>query len=75
MKEKTISAQDIVKKYNIPYHTLNYYSAIGLLPVLSKEGNKRVYDEKEVRDRLQTISSLSKQGYPLHLIRKKLVGV
>lgn len=75
MKKKIISAQDIVKKYNLPYHTLNYYTAIGLLPLLSKNGNQRMFEEEEIKSRLKEIARLAKEGYPLNLIRKKLLGV
>lgn len=75
MKKKTISAKEIVKKYKIPYHTLNYYTTMGLLPLEGKNGNEREYDEKETASRLAKIFRLAKEGYPLHLIRKKLVGV
>lgn len=75
IKKKTISAQEIVKKFNLPYHTLNYYTAIGLLPLLSKIGNQRMFDEDEVRARLKEIARLAQEGYPLNLIRKKLLGV
>ena len=70
-----ISAQDIIKKFNIKYPTLNYYTTIGLLPLSGKNGNQRMYDEDEVRRRLEEIARLSQEGYPLNLIRKKLVGV
>ncbi|MDP3790755.1 MAG: MerR family transcriptional regulator [Candidatus Omnitrophota bacterium] len=72
---KKISAQDIVKKFNIRYPTLNYYTTIGLLPLLGKNGNQRIYDEGEVKRRLEEITRLSQEGYPLNLIRKKLLGV
>jgi DNA-binding transcriptional MerR regulator len=72
---KKISAQDIVRKFNIKYPTLNYYTTIGLLPLLGKNGNQRMYDEDEVRRRLGEIARLSQEGYPLNLIRKKLVGI
>ena len=72
---KKISAQDIVKKFGIKYHTLNYYTTIGLLPLSGKRGNRRMYDENEIRARLGEISRLSQEGYPLNLIRKKLVGI
>ena len=75
MKKRIISAKDIVKKFNIPYHTINYYTAIGLLSVLGKNGNQRMYEEKEIKRRLERISSLVNEGYPLHLIRKKIIGV
>lgn len=72
---RLISAQDIVKKFNIQYHTLNYYTAIGLLPVSKKNGNQRMYEEELIKERLKEISRLSQEGYPLNLIRKKLVGI
>ncbi|UCD15483.1 MAG: MerR family transcriptional regulator [Candidatus Omnitrophota bacterium] len=75
MKGKAISAQDIVKRFNIPYHTVNYYTTIGLLPLLRKEGNQRMYDAQVIRRRLNRIFTLSKKGYPLNLIRKKIIGV
>lgn len=72
---KKVSAQDIVKKFGIKYHTLNYYTTIGLLPLSGKRGNRRMYDENEIRARLGEITRLSQEGYPLNLIRKKLVGI
>ena len=75
MSKKTITAREIVKKFNIPYHTLNYYTAMGLLPVLTKTGNQRIYDEDEIGKRLQMISGMVGEGYPLNLIRKKLLGI
>ena len=70
-----ITAQDVVKKFNIKYHTLNFYTTIGLLPMSGKNGNQRMYDEGQIRTRLAEITRLSQEGYPLNLIRKKLVGV
>jgi DNA-binding transcriptional MerR regulator len=72
MEKKVISAQEIVAKFNTPYYTVNYYTAIGLLPVAGKIGNKRMYEEAVVRERLQKISELAREGYPLNLIQKKL---
>ncbi|MBL7085244.1 MAG: MerR family transcriptional regulator [Candidatus Omnitrophica bacterium] len=75
MKKKYIFAQEIIKKFNISYQTLNYYTAMGLLPVTKRIGNKRVYEEEMIIQRLQRISRLAKEGYPLNLIRKKIVGI
>ncbi len=72
---KLISAQEVVKKFGIQYHTLNYYTVIGLLPVSAKVGNQRMYEELFIKKRLQEILRLSQEGYPLNLIRKKLVGI
>ena len=74
MEKKVISAQEIVAKFNTPYYTVNYYTAIGLLPVSVKKGNKRMYEESVVKERLQKISELAREGYPLNLIQKKLLN-
>jgi DNA-binding transcriptional MerR regulator len=73
MEKKIISAQEIVTKFNTPYYTVNYYTVIGLLPVSAKIGNKRMYEESVVKERLQKISELAREGYPLNLIQKKLL--
>jgi DNA-binding transcriptional MerR regulator len=75
MKNKMISAKEIVKRFKIRYHTINYYTMIGLFPLIGKNGNQRLYEEKQIRLRLRKIAKLSKEGYPLQLIRKKLLGV
>jgi len=75
MAKKIISAQEIVVKFHTPYQKINYYTAIGLLPVAAKVGNKRMYEEQVIKERLQKISELAREGYPLNLIRKKLVGM
>jgi len=71
-KKKAISAKEVVRKFNISYHTVNYYTAMGLLTVLGKKGNERFFDEDETRQRLTQIFRLIQEGYPLHLIRKKV---
>ncbi|MDD3345919.1 MAG: MerR family transcriptional regulator [Candidatus Omnitrophica bacterium] len=72
MEKKGITAQEVVSKFRIPYYTVNYYTAIGLLPVSGKIGNKRMYDETIIKERLKKISELAREGYPLNLIQKKL---
>jgi len=72
MEKKPILAKDIVKRFNLSYHTVNYYTAIGLLPVLAKKGNSRLYDEEIIRERLSRILQMIAEGYPLRLIRKKI---
>ena len=67
-----ISIKEIVKKYNIPYSTVNHYTNISLLSVASRNKNTRFYKEAQVRERLRRISELRGKGYPLHLIRKEL---
>ena len=67
-----ISAQEIAKKYNISYQAVNYYTNLGLLVVRKRKGNGRLYDEKEVEERLKKIAELKDEGYPLKLICKML---
>lgn len=67
-----ISAQEVVSKFGIPYYTVNYYTAIGLLPIAGKMGNRRMYEEAVIKERLKKISELASEGYPLNLIQKKL---
>jgi DNA-binding transcriptional MerR regulator len=72
---KTISAQEIVKAHHITYQAVNYYTDLGLLPVLLKKGNARCYDRDVVERRLKEIKSLASEGYSLRLIRKRLIGI
>ena len=67
-----ISAQEIIKKYNISYQTVNYYTSLGLLVVRKRRGNGRLYDEEEVEKRLKRVAELKDEGYPLGLICKML---
>ena len=69
-----ITAREIVRKYPLSYQTLNYYTTIGLLSVVKKSTNQRLYREPDIRDRLRKITSLKNEGYPLHLIRRLLTS-
>jgi DNA-binding transcriptional MerR regulator len=72
---KLISAKEITSRYNITYQTVNHYTDFGLLPLMIKKGNVRFYDEPLVRYRMTRIVKLTREGYSLRLIRKKLVGI
>lgn len=79
MNKKTkaahVSAAQIVKKYGVTYQAVNHYTNLGLLQVVTKNGNVRMYAKHKVKDRLSKISQLVNEGYSLRLIRKKLIGV
>ena len=70
-----ISIKEIVKKYGISYSTVNYYTMIGLLTVVDRRKNIKLYDEIEVKERLTKIIKLKNKGYPLDLIRKELNNI
>ncbi|MFH1752857.1 MAG: MerR family transcriptional regulator [Candidatus Omnitrophota bacterium] len=65
---KVISLQEIVSSFGISYQTLNYYTSLGLLHTERRQGNKRLYDAKDVRQRLGRIDKLKNEGYPLRII-------
>ena len=73
--DKFISAKEIVKKYHFSYQKVNRYTDAGLLSVVFKKGNTRLFNREKVHKRLKQISYLSREGYSLRLIRKKLVGI
>jgi DNA-binding transcriptional MerR regulator len=70
-----VSAKDIIAKYHLTYQTINYYTDFGLLSMVCKKGNVRYYDGVEVKQRLIKITRLSREGYSLRLIRRKLLGI
>ncbi len=72
---KLISAKDIIARYHLTYQTINYYTDFGLLSMVCKKGNVRYYDGVQVRQRLSKITKLSREGYSLRLIRRKLLGI
>jgi DNA-binding transcriptional MerR regulator len=74
-KDRAISAKEITSHYNISYQTVNHYTDLGLLSVMQKQGNVRYYDRGLLGRRLKIIRKLSKEGYSLRLIRKRLVGI
>lgn len=63
-----ISPEAIIKKFNISYQTINYYTNLGLLIVRKKQGNSRLYDCAEVKKSLVKITDMKNQGYSLKLI-------
>ena len=69
---KTISANEIIRKYHLSYQTVNYYTNLDLLLAVKNKGNKRLYDADTVAFRLKRIQELKSEGYPLRLIKKEL---
>jgi len=73
MADKFITVKEIASKYGLSYQVVNRYSDAGLLDVAFKKGNIRFYDRRQTDRRIRQISSLSREGYSLMLIRKKLL--
>ncbi len=72
-KNGVLTAKDISRKYKVGYPTINYYTDIGLFPIVGREGNKRLYNDRQIRQRLHIISEMVNDGYPLRLIRRKIM--
>ncbi|MCX7927411.1 MAG: MerR family transcriptional regulator [Candidatus Omnitrophica bacterium] len=72
---KYITAKEIAQKYALSYQSINRYSDAGLLPVAFKKGNIRYFERSVVIKRMKTILEMSKDGYSLLLIRKKILGI
>lgn len=69
-----LTAKDISRKYKVAYPTINHYTDLGFLAIIKREGNKRLYNDRQVRTRLTLISKMMNEGYPLRLIRKKIAS-
>ena len=69
---RLITIKEICRQFNITPYAVNHYTNLGLLKVVVKKKNRRLYDDVEVESRLKQISQLISQGYPLQLIGKKL---
>lgn len=69
-----LTAKDISRKYKVAYPTINHYTDLGFLPIVKREGNKRLYNDKQVKNRLSLISKMVNEGYPLRLIRRKILA-
>ncbi len=63
-----IFPEAIIKKFNISYQTINYYTNLGLFVVRKKQGNSRLYDLEEVKKSLVKITEMKNQGYSLKLV-------
>ncbi len=72
MKQKLISAKEIIGKHHLTYQTINHYTNFGLLSVVTKKMNARLYDEEQIEKRLAKISELASRGFSLRLIRQAL---
>ncbi len=69
-----VTAKQISKKYKVAYPTLNHYTDLGFLAVVKRDGNRRLYNGRQVRVQLSLISKMTNEGYPLRLIRKKMLS-
>ena len=67
-----VTAKDIAKKYKVAYPTINHYTDLGFLHIVKRDGNRRLYNGRQVKNRLALISRMANEGYPLRLIRRMI---
>jgi len=70
--KKQITIKELAHKFKLTPYTINHYTNLGLLKVVGKKRNRRLYNEEDVKYRLVKIAELISRGYPLQLISKKL---
>ena len=73
--DKLITAKEISARFGLSYQVINRYTDAGLLSIVIKKGNIRLYNREQVTKRIRQIQDLIREGYSLVLIRKKLVGI
>ena len=74
MKGKLVTAKEIVERCKISYSKVNLYTNLGFFKVVAKKGNKRLYNWEEVERCWEKVKKLIDEGYPLRLVRKKLLN-
>lgn len=67
--ENLISTKEIAQEYGFSYARVNHYVAMGVLPVVRRDGVKRLHDKKEIKRRMEKIIELKNKGYTLSSIR------
>lgn len=72
--QRLASSKEISLKLNIPLSTVTHYTNLGLFKVAGRRGNKRLYDEDGAKSQFAKIRKMISEGYPLRLIRDKLIA-
>jgi DNA-binding transcriptional MerR regulator len=71
--KRTVTSQEVAVKFRLSYPTVTHYTNLGFFRVIGRRGNKRLYDEAQVRGSLRQLQRLATEGYPLRLIRDKFI--
>ncbi len=71
MTKNLITVEEVAKRFDISTATVNYYTNIGLIQVLQKKKNRRLYDGQDVAKRINEIREKLNMGYTLRLIQRE----
>lgn len=69
-KSNFMSIEEVAKVHLLSKASVNYYTNLGILHVAAKDGNKRLYDKEETRQRLEKVKEMRAAGYSLRLIAR-----
>ncbi len=69
---RLLSLPEVARQSGLTLSALNYYVNLGLLPVADRRGNRRLFAARDIRERLEAIRRLRREGYPLRVIRRQL---
>lgn len=72
-KAEWVTLQEISVEVHLSLSALNYYANLGLLRVVDRQGNTRLFSRSEITCRLEEIKRLQREGYPLRMICRQLL--
>ena len=70
---KLITIDEVARQFSLSKATVNYYTNLGLISYKQKNRNRRLYDQREVEERIKRIHTMLNEGYTLRLIQKQLL--
>lgn len=73
MAKNFITVEEVAERFDISKATVNYYTNIGLIQVLQKKKNRRLYDAHDVEKRINKVREMLNMGYTLRLIQREFL--
>lgn len=72
--KKLITVDEVAKLFDLSVASVNYYTNIGLINVLEKKKNRRLYDKEDVSRRISKARAMMNMGYTIRLIQRELIS-
>ena len=71
-RTELVTIQEITRSTGVSFSALNYYVNLGMLPVMDRKGNKRLFAKTDTLQRLKQIQRMKREGYPLRIILRHI---
>ena len=68
-----MNIRDMSRKYSIPMDTLRYYEKMELIGKTERNGNRRIYTDKECKE-LEFIMIAREAGLPIEILKKFMIA-